>query len=264
MVSQGRAPADFQLRSSLKNFNQPDIALEAKFSVLDLGIFTGGTEKEGAKKAPAKETPERKSKPPYRGPEIRAQGKVHIAQLVYTKFEGHNAEASWKLAGVTPGLDRINGTAQFEMVNGKINNIPLLSALAPVLRTDPSALVYSRMGGRLNVSQGTARTEDFQVRSSAVDIFAKGSVHLPDNKPDLLLTAKLPRGSIGGAVGEFANDEEGRPTFAFKLKGDWKPVLDTSAIQKKAAEKATQEIRKKAAEVLESEGKKLLEGIFKR
>lgn len=259
----GKIPSDFQIQASVKNFKQPDIFLDANFSALDLGMFLSDEKKDGKKKEQQPKEEKKKEEAPYTGPEIKIQGKMTVGKVIYTKFEGQNAKASWNLTGVTPPLGKINGNMQFEMIQGKINKIPLLSVIAPILRLDPSALVYSKMGGHFNVTQGTAKTEDFQINSPTIDLFAKGSLHLPTNKPDMILTAKLSKGSLGGAVGEFSGDEEGRPTFAFKLKGNWKPVLDTSQIQKKVTEKATQEIKKKATEVLQDQGKKLLEGLFK-
>ena len=70
--------------------------------------------------------------------------------------------------------------------------------------------------------------------------------------------------STRGMWPRVASDAEGRPTFEFKLKGGWKPSLDASQVRKKVEAKAKEEVKKRAGELLESEGKKLLEGIFKR
>ena len=123
---------------------------------------------------------------------------------------------------------------------------------------------FTRMNGTAAISGGSARTDDFQVNSPVADVYARGAVDLAKMLPDMALTAKLPKGSIGGAVGELSNDAEGRPTFVFKMKGSWKPVFDSSQVQKKALEKAKEEIKTKAADIIQNEGKKLLEGLFKR
>lgn len=258
--SKGRTPADFKIQASLRDFKQPDIALNADFSELDLGMFTSGGKSEPGRPAPKSGGGPAK---PYKGPEIRAEGKITVAKFIYTTFEGQDLRASWKLSGVTPVLDKMNGTFQMETGKGKIYKTPLLSALAPVLRIDPSGLVYSRIGGHWNIARGDARTEDFRIDSPQVELFAKGSVYLPTARPDLSLIAKLPAGSVGGTIGELSSDEQGRPTFAFRLKGDWKPSLDTSQVQKRAVQKATQEIQKKGQEILQKEGQKLLQDIFK-
>ncbi|OGR85496.1 MAG: hypothetical protein A2901_05085 [Elusimicrobia bacterium RIFCSPLOWO2_01_FULL_54_10] len=255
---QGKESSDFEIISTVKDFSNPDITLDANFNTLDLGMFVSDAKKgEPAKPASAFQSAKTA---PYKGPVMKCRGSVKIAKVLYPKFEGQNAQADWKLTGITPVLDKLDGTAKFEMKDGKIKNIPLLASIAPILRTDPSALAFTRMGGTMNFAKGTAKTDDFKINSPAADITAQGTVYLPTSIPDMVLTAKLPKGSLGGTLGEFSNDAEGRPTFAFKLKGNWKPVLDTS----KAAEKAKQEVQKKATEIIQNEGKKILEGIFKR
>ncbi len=259
-----KGSSDFDLSALVKNFSNPDITLNANFQTLDLGMFMSDEKKKEGSDSPKDEKPASKTQAAYKGPVIKTQGQVKIAKLLYPKFDGQNTSVSWKLAGVTPILDKINGTADFQMGNGKINKIPLLATIAPILHSDPSALAFTKMGGHMNFTNGTGRTDDFQINSPVADLYAKGTVYLPTSLPDMTLTAKLPKGSLGGTMAEFSNDAEGRPTFAFKMKGSWKPVLDTSQMQKKAVEKATDEIKKKAADVLQNEGKKLLEGIFKR
>ncbi|MBI2119799.1 MAG: AsmA family protein [Elusimicrobia bacterium] len=253
--------SEFQIKSSVENFLKPELTLTAHLGALDLGMFMT-EKKKGAenKEAAQKETT---PAPPYKGPEIKAKGKVTIGKIVYTKFEGQNNSFEWNLTKITPLLDKCSGAFKFEMNQGKIKNVPLLNALDPFLKIDPNSFSYSRMGGHWDVQQGTAKTEDMEVLSPSIDLFAKGALHLPTKKPDMTLTAKLPKGSLGGSVGEFSSDKEGRPTFVFKLKNDWKPSLDASHVQKQVVEKAKEEIKKKASDLLQKEGKKLLEGLFK-
>lgn len=262
IAAKDKAPADFKITASVKNFKAPDIYLDADFKTLDLGMFLNdskGAEKGKPQPAPSGSgsKPGAKSPPP---PEMKVTGKINIDKVVYTKFDGSNVKADWRLTGVTPTLEKLNGLVNVNVGQGKIHNIPLLAALAPVLRMDPSGgMVYTRMGGKFAIAQGTARTDDFQVNSPNADIYAKGSVNLPQSVPDMTITAKLPKDALGGTLGDFTNDADGRATFVFKLKGDWKPSLDTSMAQKRA----TEEIKKKATDLLQNEGKKLLEGIFK-
>jgi len=258
--AEGSEASDFEIKASVKDFARPNISLDVSIKTLDLGMFMSDSDKKEEPKSP----PSTVKPEPYKGPVISSKGQIKIEQILCSKFSGRDTQAVWTLSGITPLLNQINGTANFEMKNGKIHKIPLLSALAPVLRTDPSALAFTRMSGSANISKGIAKTNDFKIESPVADIFAQGTLDLPTNSPDMLLTARLPKGSIGGTVGELANDALGRPTFVFKMKGGWKPTLDTSQVKKKVLEKAKEEIKTKAVEVLQNEGKKLLEGLFKR
>ena len=258
---EGTAPADFKITVAAKNFSRPDVELDARFGRLDLGMFLTDDKK---KSSPAAVEKSSAAAAPAKGPELKARGRIAVDELAYVKFQASDARLSWDLSGITPGLSRISGTAECSAGKGRINDIPLLRTLAPVLRLDPSSLVFSKAGGRFKIENGTAGTDDFQVNGPAADLFVRGILDLPANRPDMVLTAKLPRGSLGGAAGEFTADEDGRPTFAFKLKGDWRPALDSSLIRKQAVRQAEKEIKKKAADLLQNEGKKLLEGIFKR
>lgn len=254
--AEGKEASDFVIKASIKDFSRPDIMLDADFKALDLAMFLG--EEEEKKKGTSPSAPPAETKaPPYKGPVIKFEGQVKIGRVIHSKFEGRNVLAFWKLSGVTPPLDKINGTASFEMKDGRINKIPLLSALIPVLRMDPSTpLAFTRLGGSADISKGTAKTDDFKIESPAADISAQGTLYLPANIPDMILTVRLPKGSISGVAGELAGDAAGIPTFIFKLKGSWKPALDVTRVGAKTAQKA--------AEVLQNEGKKLLEGLFKR
>ncbi|OGR87275.1 MAG: hypothetical protein A3A86_01100 [Elusimicrobia bacterium RIFCSPLOWO2_01_FULL_60_11] len=198
------------------------------------------------------------------GAMIKSQGNMTVGSLADPRFEAQNVEAAWDMSDLAGGLGKMSGTVKLTTGGGRIKNIPLLSAIAPILHTDPSVLAFTRMSGNTAISDGFARTDDFQVNSPVADVYARGAVGLAKMLPDMALTAKLPKGSIGGAVGELSNDAEGRPTFVFKMKGSWKPVFDSSQVQKKALEKAKEEIKTKAADIIQNEGKKLLEGLFKR
>ncbi len=266
---QGKAPADFKVAAGVKNFKNPDVTLNADFGALDLGMFLGDGRK-AEQKSPADKSQGSQgtqsggtggSAQAQAQPEIKAQGKLHIARVTYTKFDGEKLEANWKLTGITPTLEKLNGVMEVEIGRGKIHNIPLLQVIAPFLKLDPSGgLVYSRIGGHWNIANGAARTDDFQVNSPSADVYAKGVVYLPKSTPDMVLTVKLPKGSVGGTLGQMTNDSDGRSTLTFKMKGDWKPSLDAAAVSKQA----TEEIKKKAGDVLQKEGQKLLEGLFKR
>ena len=263
LTSAGKVPCEFQIKTIVKNFLKPEIFLEANLSALDLNLFLSDKKKESGKEkiGTPKQTETAKS---YKGPEIRAEGKLTIGKLLYTKFEGEKFEAHWNLSGITPSLDRLDGNTTVEMRQGKIADVPLLPALSPHFKTDSSSFGFSYLGGHWAIAKGTAKTEDFKVLSPTADIFVKGSISLPQRKPDLILTARLPKGSLSGTLAEFSSDPEGRPTFVFFLKNNWKPSLDTAQVQKKAVEKGKEEIKKKASEFLEKEGKKLLEGLFKK
>lgn len=254
----GKPPADFTIKTSVKNFSKPEIFLDAQISAFDLGMFEDDKKKEPKKeeqKAPKKEDV------PYKGPEIKCSGKITVDKVLHPRLEAQSANASWNLSGITPDLNKLSGALQVGMGEGKMQKVPVLSFIAPILRTDPSMLAFSKLGGNFTITQGIAKTDDFQVNSPVVDLFAKGTLSLPKNLPEeMMLTAKLPAGSIGGSVGEFLTDEAGRPTFVFKMKGSWKPTLDTSLVTKKA----TEELKKKGTEILKEEGKKLLEGFFGR
>ncbi len=262
--AQGKAAADFKITAGAKNFKNPDVTLNADFGALDLGMFLGDGKKAETKPAeskPASGQPAGGSASKQPQPEMKAQGRITIAKVTYTKFDGQKLEAIWRLTGVTPTMEKLNGQLEVQIGQGKIHNIPLLQILAPFLNTDASGgMVYSRIGGHWNILNGLARTDDFQVNSPNADIFAKGTVYLPKSSPDMSLTVKLPKGSVGGTLGQISNDADGRATLTFKMKDDWKPKLDASAVTKQA----TEEIKKKAGEVLQKEGQKLLEGIFKR
>ena len=260
LSSQGKTPCDFKIKTSVDNFLKPHIFLDARLTTLDLGLFVSEKKKEAAKEKSVVLI--QGAAKPYKGPEISSEGKLTVSKFLYTKFEGEKLSASWSLSGATPNCDKLDGKVTVESKQGKIFDMPILKVLAPILKTDPSSFGYSYLGGNWNVTKGLARTEDFKVLSAACDLFLKGSLSLPNKAPDLTITAKLPKGSLGGTLGDLSTDSEGRPTFIFLIKNSWKPALDTSQVKTKAVEKAKEEIKKKASEFLENEGKKLFKDLF--
>jgi len=254
----GMSPTDFEIATTIKNLSRPDISLTAKLSPLNLDLFLAEDEK--SKTKGSKETAAKSGKTGPDGPPMSLRGKIEIKKILYSKFEGNNAVAHWNLTGVTPSLKKINGKADFKMVNGKIKNIPLLKKIAPILKIDPSGLAFTKMSGNLVFKKGTATTKDFIVLSPVANLIAIGDIYLPTNNPNLTLTAKLPKGTVGGTLGQFTNDSKGRPTFKFILKDSWTPKLDMTQIK----QQAKKEIKKKATNLLKNEGKKLLEGFLKR
>jgi len=271
----GSPLSDFSIKMSFDDFIRPDIALEGNFSQLDIGMFTSDEKDEETKKGKKHSASKPKKTPPYKGPLIKARGQVTIKKLLYDGFSGNQVNLSWKLRGITPNLNKINGNAELLTKDGKLNlkTVPYLKFLGKIAELankftrsntlDPSAMVFQKISGTYKFQNGIAKTNNFQIHSPKADLYKKGTIRLSDQDKNLLVTLKLPKGSIAGTVGQFTSDDAGRPTFSFKVTGTEKTQkvrMDTAVVKKRAKE----ELKRKGTELLKKEGQKLLEGLFGR
>jgi hypothetical protein len=116
-----------------------------------------------------------------------------------------------------PNLARtLNGTMNFNVTNGQLKNINILSELSKVGKFVKSAPAQSgsgtalkRLSGTMNIVNGVATTNNLIASLDAGSLSANGSVNLVDQSLNMHMTAVLASGmsqSVGGtSVGGFLN-----------------------------------------------------------
>lgn len=189
-------------------------------------------------------------------------------------------DATVQLAGSGDTPDQIkqtlNGTMSFTFSKGAVKGIDLIRMIRKakaVLKgkpvpeqSGPEQTDFSILSATATVSNGVIRNDDLSAKSPLLRVEGKGSVDLPKESIDYLLTTTLV-GSLEGEGGRELADLKGIP-IPVEIKGSFaKPGfrlrLD-EAIKRAAGEKIKEKVEEKKQELQEKVEKKVQDKLQKK
>lgn len=191
----------------------PDVDLVAELAQFDLGAFLA------AKAAMAKDKKASSAAAPAsqeaaKSPALRAKGKLTVAKLVHPNASARQAKLSWELSGITPDLKLLGGWAKLAVGPGSFNDLGLMAAQSPVMKVlvlpvlllqkiggiggirlfpDLNNIAFSEIGGDYIFKQGVMQVRESHLYSEALHATTAGSIDLPSEKLDLVVTAQVGR-----------------------------------------------------------------------
>jgi uncharacterized protein involved in outer membrane biogenesis len=214
------ASGTLAIKAVIRDFNMaPDAQLEASLSELDAAkLLELKDAAAGWPPAPAAEkgVKEAKSAAAARlasSPPVRTSGKVAVDKILYHAFKAEKLLVSWDLKGVTPDLRGLSGWAKLSVGGGDFESeegaggrsklmkallIPLtvlkqIGRLGSALHLLPSfdKLAFSEIKGDYSFARGLMTIRDFHLDSAAAKVSAAGTIDLPAQKLNLLVTIAL-------------------------------------------------------------------------
>lgn len=206
-VADGLLTMDLSVKDYAK---APAIDLVAELDVFDLGRFLAAkTAMAAAKTAPAK-APEKKEDA-VKSVALSARGKLSVKRLVHPNAVAQNVKVDWDLDGITPDLRRLGGTAKLSSTGGHLDSIGSLATQSRLLKVlilpvlilqklslgglrilpDLNNIDYEEILGDYTFRGGLMTLNDSHLYSSAANVTSKGTIDLPSEQLDLVVTAQV-------------------------------------------------------------------------
>ncbi|MFH2204889.1 MAG: AsmA-like C-terminal region-containing protein [Elusimicrobiota bacterium] len=248
-----------QLRLDARDYSgrRPSYQLDGSLSELDLGKLPSAPASAPAadgKSAPAAAAD---AQP------IATGGSFEIGKIMHPKFQAGKTTVRWDLKELTPDLKRLGGTLKFDVGQGQFKDLKSLSdkplvkiVLMPVIILQKVAHLvkvplfpkfdqvdFKEITGDYSFAKGIMQVKESHLDSRIAYAGMTGSADLGKDRLDLRVSTRLPVKQIAGPIG-------------FKVRGTLaqpEVKLDTAAI-----------LKQPAVEQALDQGKKLLEGLFRR
>jgi hypothetical protein len=193
----------------------PDVELSASLDRFDFGGYLEAKKRWLASSPPpaAAKSSAAAAAPPAAPPKpLRTRGDLSIGTLSHPSATVSNVKAAWDLSGITPDLKQLNGSAQLSVGDGKIRSVGdlatqslaakiLLSPLIVVqkigriggirLFPDYNNIELSRLVGDYLFHNGVMALRQSEMDSSAASVSAKGTIDLPSEALDLVMTTQV-------------------------------------------------------------------------
>ena len=188
------------------------------------------------------------------------------------------ASAQLTAVGQTPDEFKktLNGNLAFAFTDGAVQGINLASLIRKAQAqlkgrpmppdSGPNQTDFSELTGTATVTNGVIRNQDLSAKSPLLRVEGKGSVDLPQETLDYLVTAKVV-GSLEGQGGKELAEVRGvaipvqvTGTFA---KPSYKVRLD-EALREVAEDKVKEKVQEKVEKKLEKQFGDSLKGLFNR
>lgn len=244
----------------------PDVRVTGKLASLDLTSWA-------ARKEPA---PPLSGSAPAGAPQGKAaadkplstSGRLEVGPVKHPNFQAESAVFDWALTGITPDLGALGGKATLKVGKGRFDDLakfgskhPLLkAALFPLIVLQKTAgivklplplpnfdkVAFSEITGDYAFAKGLMTVKESHMDAGGSYVTTTGTADLARDKLDLRIAVKLGgllQGRIAGPLAFFVRGSLANP--------ETKP--DVAAI-----------IKQPGVEQVIDQGKKLLEGIFKR
>lgn len=210
LVADGILTMDLTVKDYAK---AADIDLVAELSKFDLGAFMAAKAVLAKKSPTPAPSPAADQKPSQPSP-IRAKGKLSIAKLVHPNASAQDAKLSWELEGFTPDFKTLDGWAKLSVAGGRFNDLGRMATQSPLVKVmvlpvvilqkiggiggirifpDLNNIEFTEIGGDYAFAKGMMNIRDSHLYSDAVHADTKGSIDLPSEKLDLIVTAQVGR-----------------------------------------------------------------------
>ncbi|MBI4347796.1 MAG: AsmA family protein [Elusimicrobia bacterium] len=192
-------------------------------------------------------------------------GSLRIAELVQPNFNTLNVDLKWGLRGISTGLENVAGWVRTGFGPGRVSNIQELKESHKLLRITflpfefmqkmnkatrlslgtlyPNTLDFTRIYGQYALMQGVIDITPFHVDSGQIVLCAQGKADIPHEQVAMHVLTRL-TAAQAPSLPQYLNDEKGRPSIGFFVKGDLNkpdPEFDIRKMSATAIEDCLQE-----------------------
>lgn len=213
-VADGRLEADLTVQRWAK---APELWLDATLDRFDLGRFLDAKKRYAAEHPPKPAAPAKAGEPPAKPPSIRSRGSFNVGQLAHPQATLSAVKLSWDLSGIGPDLRPLNGHARLSTGEGRLRSAKEMAGQNPALKVlmlpltiiqglgrlggipDLSDITVHAIAGDYVISNGVMQLRQSQLESDKVRSNASGSVDLPKEALDLLVTNQI-LGKLGASA----------------------------------------------------------------
>ena len=183
-----------------------------------------------------------------------------------------NASAKLTTVGQNPDqfTKALNGDITFSFTDGAVKGFDLITTIRqakdrlkgkPVEKTSGQQKTdFSEISGTAKVTNGVVNNQDLKAKSPLLRVTGKGTVDLPRETLDYLVTAKIV-GSLEGQEGKGLDDLEG-VSIPVKLGGTFAKPSYQVKLDKVLQDAATEEVKEKVQKKLEKKFGDKLKGLF--
>ncbi|MCX5790209.1 MAG: AsmA family protein [Elusimicrobia bacterium] len=145
------------------------------------------------------------------GPGIKTDGKFTVKKLTHSNAVANDLRISWDLNGITPDLKGLSGSAKVDVGAGKLENLGKLAASSTVAKIlmlplvvmqkiggiqffpDLNNIGFDSIVGDYGFQSGLMTLRQSHFQGPSADVTAQGTIDLPAEKLDLVVTAQVGR-----------------------------------------------------------------------
>jgi hypothetical protein len=208
-VADGALEADLTVQHWSK---EPQVWLDASLDRFDLGRFLDAKKRYAAEHPPKPAAPAAPGKPAAAPPAIRSKGTFNVGSLQHPQATLGQLKSSWDLTGIGSDLRPLSGTARFSVAGGRLKSAREMGASNPALKVltlplaifqglgraamgipDLSDIEVRAITGDYLIQNGVMHVRESHLDSEKADVRATGSVDLPKEALDLVVTAQVGR-----------------------------------------------------------------------
>jgi hypothetical protein len=265
--------AGFSLQlAAHKLMTSPDIQLNANFTAIDLNKLLPPIGGAPAKQAllPLSFIATAWAEPvPGATPPMKLSGHLTVGSIQHDLYQAKNLDFTWNLSKVTTDLSMVTGSANLRQGSGVVQNIDKLASLSKAVRIALFPLLtlqkldrngalhalgvptlqsvkFDSITGDYVFNNGIMDIRSFVMNGPDVAVNTTGTIGLSGAQPlNVQVEMKLAKGSIGGTLGQFMQDENGRPTLKFNATGTVpspKVRADVADVTKRALQQGAKQL----------------------
>ena len=206
-VADGLLTMDLSVKEYARS---PTVALTAELDVFDLGRFLAAKAVLTAGQPPPAKAVETKEGAGKKQP-LAARGKLTVKRLLHPNAVARNVRVDWDLDGITADLRRLGGTAKISSSGGHLDSIGSLATQSPLVKVlilpvmilqklslgglrilpDLNNIDFDEILGDYTFRGGLMTVNDSHLHSSAANVTSKGTIDLPTEQLDLVVTAQV-------------------------------------------------------------------------
>ncbi|MDX6769569.1 MAG: AsmA-like C-terminal region-containing protein [Elusimicrobiota bacterium] len=207
------ADGSLEMDLTVKDFaKSPEVTLDASLDRFDLGRFLDAKKRYAAEHPPKTAAPSKDGAAAGPPPALRTRGSFAVGALSHPQATVSQVKLSWDLTGVASDLRRLNGGARLSVAQGRLRGAKEMAAANPALKVlmlpvvvvsglgrflagvpDLSDIAVHSITGDYLFKDGVMHLRDSRLDSDKVEASAAGSVDLPKEALDLVVTAQVGR-----------------------------------------------------------------------
>lgn len=207
------ADGTLQLDLTVKEYARaPEIQLEASLDRFDLAKYLTAKNKLAAGQPSAKAAKPASAPAAEKLQPIRASGKFDVGVLSYEDSKVEKVHMSWDLSDLTPDLKTLSGEAKVTAGAGKVHSVGAMATQSKLLKVMVFPLLIVQKLGRIGgiklfpdfnditlrqivgdygFKNGLMTLRQAEMDSDAAQVSAKGTINLPVELLDLVVTAQV-------------------------------------------------------------------------
>lgn len=193
----------------------PELLLDATLDRFDLGRYLEAKrryQEEQARKAAAAPATAKASPPAAKRPALRSRGTLAVGELAHPNAAVRELRLAWDLDGLSSELGALNGSARLSSAGGRIREVGNMAAQSAVVKIlvlpllvvqkiarlggarvfpDFNDIELHRLSGDYAFKDGVMTVRESRMDSDAALVSAVGTVDLPRDALDLVVTTQL-------------------------------------------------------------------------